>query len=158
MMSFILFFPILTKVGNVFAVPTTVGEVTIKVIEDIVEGEQELTNDIFQDFDKVDCLFFQKENSIGNCKSTEWGILLLLVINGLIYSIIIKFIYWLCNKCCCHCTKSNDEDIEEITLEDYKKLEQEFLEVKEKKSELENSNLQLLEILNELKNHEMHKN
>ena len=85
MMSFILFFPILTKVGNVFAVPTTDGEVTIKVIEDIVEGEQELTNDIFQDFDKVDCLFFQKENSIGNCKSTEWGILLLLVINGLIY-------------------------------------------------------------------------
>ena len=111
MKSFILFFTILTKVGNVFAVPTTVGEVTIKVIEDIVEGEQELTNDIFQDFDKVDCLFFQKENSIGNCKSTEWGILLLLVINGLIYSIIIKFIYWLCNKCCCHCTKSNDEDI-----------------------------------------------
>ena len=90
MMSFILFFPILTKVGNVFAVPTTVGEVTIKVIEDIVEGEQELTNDIFQDFDKVDCLFFQKENSIGNCKSTEWGILLLLVINGLIYSILIR--------------------------------------------------------------------
>ena len=155
MKSFILFFTILTKVGNVFAVPTTVGEVTIKVIEDIVEGEQELTNDIFQDFDKVDCLFFQKENSIGNCKSTEWGILLLLVINGLIYSIIIKFIYWLCNKCCCHCTKSNDE---EITLEDYEKLQQEFLEVKEKKSELENSNLQLLEIINELKNHEIHKN
>ena len=151
MMSFILFFTILTKVGNVFAVPTTVGEVTIKVIEDIVEGEQELTNDIFQDFDKVDCLFFQKENSIGNCKSTEWGILLLLVINGLIYSIIIKFIYWLCNKCCCHCTKSNDEDIEEITLEDYEKLELEFLEVVEKKSVLENSNLKLMEIINELK-------
>ena len=147
MKSFILFFTILTKVG-VFAVPTTVGEVTIKVIEDIVEGEHELTNDIFQDFDKVDCLFFQKENSIGNCKSTEWGILLLLVINGLIYSIIIKFIYWLCNKCCCHCTKSNDE---EITLEDYEKLELEFLEVVEKKSVLENSNLKLMEIINELK-------
>ena len=52
MKCFIVFFTILTNIENVFPAPATVGEVTIKVIEDIVEGEQELTNDILQDFDK----------------------------------------------------------------------------------------------------------
>ena len=152
MKCFIVFFTILTKIGDAFAAPTTVGEVTIKVIEDIVEGEQELTNDIFQDFDKVDCLFYQKQNSIGECKPMEWGTLMIHVINIVIISIIINFIYKICNKCCCICkSKKDDQDLEQITLEDYEKLQEEFLQMKKKRSEVDDSNLKLIQIINELK-------
>ena len=152
MKCFIIFFTILNNIGDVFAAPTTVGEVTIKVIEDIVEGEQELTNDIFQDFEKVDCLFYQKPNSIGECKPMEWGTLMIHVINIVIISIIINFIYKICNKFCCLCkSKKDDQDNEQITLEDYEKLQEEFLEVKKKKFEVEYSNLILIQIINELK-------
>ena len=152
MKCFIVFFTILNNIGDVFAAPTTVGEVTIKVIEDIVEGEQELTNDIFQDFDKVDCLFYQKQNSIGECKPMEWGTLMIHVINIVIISIIINFIYKICNKCCCICkSKKDDQDIEQITLEDYEKLQEEFLQMKKKRSEVEDSNLRLIQIINEFK-------
>ena len=152
MKCFIVFFTILNNIGDVFAAPTTVGEVTIKVIEDIVEGEQELTNDIFQDFEKVDCLFYQKPNSIGECKPMEWGTLMIHVINIVIISIIINFIYKMCDKCCCHCkSKKDDQDIEQITLEDYEKLQEEFLQMKKKRSEVDDSNLKLIQIINELK-------
>ena len=152
MKCFIVFFTILNNIGDVFAAPTTVGEVTIKVIEDIVEGEQELTNDIFQDFDKVDCLFYQKQNSIGECKPMEWGTLMIHVINIVIISIIINFIYKICNKFCCLCkSKKDDQDNEQITLEDYEKLQEEFLQMKKKRSEAKDSNLKLIQIINELK-------
>ena len=152
MKCFIVFFTILNNIVDVFAAPTTVGEVTIKVIEDIVEGEQELTNDIFQDFDKVDCLFYQKQNSIGECKPMEWGTLMIHVINIVIISIIINFIYKICNKCCCICkSKKDDQDLEQITLEDYEKLQEEFLQMKKKRSEVEDSNLRLIQIINEFK-------
>ena len=74
------------------------------------------------------------------------------VINIVTISIIINFIYKICNKCCCICkSKKDDQDIEQITLEDYEKLQEEFLQMKKKRSEVDDSNLKLIQIINELK-------
>ena len=47
--------------------------------------------------------------------------------------------------------QKNDKDIEQITLEDYEKLQEEFLQMKKKRSEVDDSNLKLIQIINELK-------
>ena len=47
--------------------------------------------------------------------------------------------------------QKNDKDIEQITLEDYEKLQEKFLQMKKKRSEVEDSNLRLIQIINEFK-------
>ena len=84
------------------------------LIDKIIKEEEELTNEIDQEFDKVKCSFYQfKNEEINECEAYLWGVVLLQVVNGLIVAFIIACISILVKKTCCN-FKPKPEMIEPI--------------------------------------------
>ena len=84
------------------------------LIDKIIKEEEELTNEIDQEFDKVKCSFYQfKNKEINECEAYLWGVVLLQVFNGLIVAFIIACISILVKKTCCN-FKPKPEMIEPI--------------------------------------------
>ena len=84
----------------------SVGEIALDGIEDLIEEiiheEEELSNEIDEEFGRIECAFYKKfRNEINGCEITEWGYILSYVMNSLIIGIIIGILSYIFRKICC---------------------------------------------------------
>ena len=87
----------ITKKTLVFSV----GEIALDGIEDLIEEIIHEEEELDQEFGRIECSFYKIRNEINECEITEWGYILLYVMNSLIIGIIIGILSYIFRKNCC---------------------------------------------------------
>ena len=151
---------------EVLAAPNTVGEVAIKAIEGATKSKElevaikaieeatkskDFTNNIYIDWIQKKCSFYEKLTPNNECVSTEWGTLMIYVVNIIVCSLIIQFLTWSFSKCFCRKSKrSYDIESGTVTKEEYEKVLEELRQIRYQKEEADKINSELLQEITDL--------
>ena len=167
MKYFVIFCALVNCEVLALAAPNTVGEVAIKAIEGATKSKElevaikaieeatkskDFTNNIYIDWIQKKCSFYEKLTPNNECVSTEWGTLMIYVVNIIVCSLIIQFLTWIFRNCFCSGKFKKSQDIESgtVTKEEYEKVLQELIDCKKKKEEAEKINVELLQEIADL--------